>query len=120
MDTVRLVRLAYLIENSIPPKAHPDLTFNMLDFWTDLGECGTSACIAGWATAAFGEEGEDQDNLDTPRVARERLGLSMEQADKLFYPKWLSDRTNTEAAQVLRTLAETGQVLWPYRGPEWM
>lgn len=46
-----------------------------------LNECGTTGCIAGW-TAALAGAGDD---VDIERAAREALGLTWRQADRLFF-----------------------------------
>lgn len=53
-----------------------------------LQSCGTAACIAGWAASLadpFGKKVETQHLEDT---ARQWLGLSLRQADRLFYGEW--------------------------------
>lgn len=100
-------------------------------FAKDENVCGTSCCIAGWATVYFDpyttrrmarglklEEIKEPKgySLDAEKRGRLALGLTEEQAEALFYGDPFepddSRLTNTVAAQVLRHLAETGEVDW--------
>ena len=78
---------------------HPDW-FDM-EYWlgdTKTSSCGTTGCIAGWAVSISRGKSVSQyyeDNLKSsiglyPR-ARDAVGLTEQQADKLFYyPNWPS------------------------------
>lgn len=77
-------------------------------------DCGTAACICGWANVVFGEA--ETDDMD---AARNLLGLDYEAGHDLFMPEvWMSDDTHAwsatpaDAAQVLTHLIETGEVDW--------
>lgn len=84
----------------------------------ESGECGTAACIAGWARAKFRYAGcswaQDLDPL-----AADLFGLGEADAAALFYPvgAFNADRdyyaaTPDEAAIVLDHLIQTGRVDW--------
>ena len=75
-----------------------------------LNECGTAACIGGWAAYLF-----------TPRRrwahehAGRALGLDNDQAEELFEPDGLHDRARYSRARAVATLTrllETGTVDW--------
>lgn len=103
MNKKRILALADLIEAN-------EGDFDMSN-WTH--SCGTPACIGGWAA---------WEALDRPSVlpsifphgrASSWLDISDEQGDALFIPDiWLSAVTASQAATVLRHLAETGEVDW--------
>lgn len=71
--------------------------------------CGTTACIAGWAreilTPALAKAG-----VHPKPIATDRFGLALWQADSLFYRG--EEPTNCQAAATLYHLAETGKVDW--------
>ena len=70
--------------------------------------CGTTGCIAGWAIMTQGYS--DRDFMDTNEViakAREILGLSSKQANRLFYDFSLNKQ---DAIFALRHFAETGEL----------
>jgi hypothetical protein len=113
LNLTRLVQLAYMIENSIAPKAHPTLKFDMMTYWGIGMECGTAACIAGWAVATFRkDQPQTSMQIDVKKDARDILGLDPFEAHQLFVPPYLSRRTAADAVQVLRNLAITGKVEW--------
>ena len=81
--------------------------FSMENYWFD---CGTPACISGWADELFGD-------------SRTSLGITGGQAHQLFEPRnYYADFrrqpgqeghiTARHAAAVLRNLVETGVVDW--------
>ena len=79
--------------------------------------CGTSHCIAGWATWLFAEG--DARLAESPEMAQELLGLTNDQADNLFYPpawqlagKFWEEITAPHAAKVIDHLISTGEVDW--------
>lgn len=89
-----------------------------------LNVCGTVACIAGWAVAAFNPKLQGF-QIDYEQIAADLLGLRYEQADRLFTPSDNGDDCDPEdedrspyaasakqAAKVVRHLAETGEVDW--------
>lgn len=94
-------------------------TFNMAFY---MNSCETAGCIAGWAAHLFGKK-SDKPIYDHADVAAKVLGLDWNEhgeftestPHKLFYPTLCSHNQYTpqEAAQVLRELAETGEVNWP-------
>lgn len=81
-------------------------------------DCGTPACIAGWATwLDLGKPVVMKDN-DILFNARDYLDISSGMAWQLFIPEdlpndlALDDVTQKQAAKVLRHLAATGTVDW--------
>lgn len=149
MNTERLLKLADLLDAhaELEEETQVELGFNM-GVWGAKGHvdkgghpCGTAACIAGWAAAYFGYTGRAE-KLDARRAGglgdhfafgavqgmAPVLGLSNEQASRLFVPdqvrleggdhvlsvnEFLSI-TPSEAAVTLRNLAETGEVDWSH------
>lgn len=78
-------------------------------------DCGTAACIGGWAEAVAAAERED----GSIPIAEHYLDLSNDQADALFYPNVaplglysMSQLKITHAVKVLDHLIETGEVDW--------
>ena len=114
------------VADAIEQHSIPDLGFNM-SHWFDKAtpdvpdlsghECGTIACIAGWASRVSGDQSENPDH--TYEVAADFLGLGALTANNLFMPtngfvslhQWNSI-TPAHAVAVLRHLAETGEVDW--------
>lgn len=103
-----------------------ELGFNMASFVgvgeTDLSghNCGTTACIGGWAAALATGDIHAGDDMSAAEIAR-WLGLTYHEAGALFYA-W--DRHDTvafeeiqpeRAVAVLRNLAATGEVDWNVR-----
>lgn len=84
-------------------------------------DCGTTACIAGWAVALF----TYSDVADGMGVASTLLGLPIDVAEPLFYAgmdldtdrggEW--DATPAQAADVLTHLLATGEVDWAVAKP---
>lgn len=125
MNTNRILKLADLIE-----AGDDKLGFNMETYGSASGayedrsghNCGTVACIGGWAVAAFGAYGKGEDvslsrvihTYDVPESARNLLGLEADTAARLFLAGGISssDVTPAVAARCLRNLAETGEVDW--------
>lgn len=130
-------RLLYLRDflRNLPPER-----FNMRSWWSAVtggglklygtrpeeftAECGTAACVAGWTVSVFrprsplnefrGDWVED--------VAGLILGLSSDEADKLFFPPdFFSERTDewtpAQAADVIDHLLATGKVDWSVAQP---
>lgn len=117
MNTENILRLADEIEQ----RGLNNLGFNMKHFYSaGDSECGTTACIAGWAVLLEGRT--HPMNLSTfgcINTAARWLGLDPELAKNLFCPGYTRDEdhcgwnaTPKQAAQVLRHLAETGEVNW--------
>lgn len=117
------------VADAIEQHSIPELGFNMYDYVCDAevldrrglsdmsgSGCGTTACIAGWAKAiALGRT--PQNYFGVHEDAQHWLGLSLEQADTLFYGLGrgiisLPDISSAHAVSVLRHLAETGEVDW--------
>lgn len=71
-----------------------------------LHDCGTAACIAGWAAVYATSDGHISIR------AAEALGLTNEQAMRLFEPPNLN-RSRSEAVQVLEHFRDTGEITWP-------
>lgn len=132
MNKKRLLHLANLIE-AAPHDLARDVDGNGFDMsvWNMDHNCGTTACIAGWAVLTFGAELSSAQS--TAEYARALLGLSRDVAAELFMPVHPDndDRedhddpefvqldydtiTPSMAAAQLRNVAETGQVdprLW--------
>ena len=87
-------------------------TYNQSIFCLD---CGTPCCIAGH-TVAMKSEGNLVDmKYEIWSKAREILGLSFEQSQKLFRPCIPTNPTLRDALKTLRHLRDTGEVRWPER-----
>jgi len=102
---------------------HPDLGFNMSahhirtsEFWTDQSghNCGTVACICGWANHLIGSQDPTDD-----AAAAEFLGLSEDNMLELFYPgsiralnSLVYDATPAQAVRVLEILRDEGIIDW--------
>lgn len=88
------------------------------DFSVDVeGDCGTAACICGWAVTKFALAC----TLDDDEAAGEELGLTRDESYALFIPA--IDRTAVTPAQashVIDHLLKTGEVDWSVaaRGPQ--
>ena len=81
-------------------------------------DCGTTACIAGWAVALDGLNPLKVYNV--AKRARKLLGLTDNQAAELFSGSVISKAhgpTSQDAALVLYNLAETGKVDWNVAQP---
>jgi hypothetical protein len=118
VNVERILALADLIEKQPHTKIEDDSGFNMDRYRHD---CGTPACIAGWAASV--ESGNIGGYIPgagyTWATAQNFLGLRETQAQHLFAPygadfdlyDWV-DITPKMAATTLRNLAETGEVNW--------
>lgn len=129
MNKQNILRLADALDNVELAKSH-NIGFNMATFVSTFDidrtehDCGTVACIAGWAVAMFGHNGKPRasplsamklNNFPTPEEhATRTLGLSYVTAQSLFYPgnPRYHQITPKVAAATLRHLAETGVVDW--------
>ena len=111
------------VADAIEKHSIPDLGFNMAGFhaegWEDLSQhnCGTTACIGGYATILLNGGGEYR-TIPDGKIA-DWLGVPIETAEALFYatgvdygPQWFEKVTPSQAVSVLRHLAETGEVDW--------
>jgi hypothetical protein len=87
------------VADAIEKHTVPDLGFNMGAFMSsdhlevDLSghDCGTTACIAGWAAIVLNKDGSPNSTatipagwIDAEAIAKEALDLSDEQAQDLF------------------------------------
>jgi hypothetical protein len=88
-----------------------------------IQDCGTVACIAGWAVVAFHSAEELRDvNFDLAAIAANDLGLSSYRAMEIFTPGSaphvvecdlpVYHATPKQAAKLLRHLAATGEIDW--------
>lgn len=117
MNRERLLSLADAIEQRFLPLGFDmssycnDYVLTVKDVPTLPTACGTTACVAGWAVALFGDPGfKIAGGSEIWDVARELLGLSPSQADWLFlgvfaYPKELNRISDAEAVAACRQLA---------------
>lgn len=80
--------------------------FNMGSYTHD---CGTPSCMAGWAIA-LKEERDYVDHLNAFHKACNYFGVSEDDGHKLFLAYNYDDKRT--CVQVLRNLAETGNVDW--------
>lgn len=109
MNKEKVLELADIIE-----QGHEGMRFDMEHFWVH-NECGTAACIAGWAVFAFHDRQASEINPDdVPYIASEVLELNNRERDLLFfggaYP--MSVIKKEHAVAVLRRFAETGEIAW--------
>jgi hypothetical protein len=122
MNKENILKVADAIENASLAKKQ-GIGFNMINFFSEDrydqtgNECGTTACIAGWAVAMeVGKEIQNMTNLDIKTKARRILGLTDSEASDLFYAhdslRFIGNITAEEAVTVLRHFAKTGHVDW--------
>lgn len=120
MNRERLSELADAIE-----AGREDLDFNMVD-WID--DCGTTACIAGWACAVFAPKDWEQMTAPHytglyPRAASDRGVIADVAAEELGFANYLEARplfnptnhlaaSRNQAVRVLRHAANTGTIDW--------
>lgn len=95
--------------------------FTMQTYFIDT-PCKTAGCIAGTAIAKFmpiSLQPENRENLDYIGTAAILLGLSPTQAIELFIPSAVPWQrvSPSQAADVIRHLAKTGQVDWTQHFP---
>lgn len=114
MNKERILALADYLETKVPPSG-----FNMGQWLSRRGECGTVACVAGWCVVANGLDMK-LSFLPVFDEARDWLELDQAMAYKLFLPQGIpnAEASKEAAIAVLRELAETGSVNWPY-DPDW-
>lgn len=86
--------------------------------------CHTFACLAGWAVLLYGDDRLGEPYQTVYIYGQELLGLTDQQARRLFQPKpfnrpgepeiscHYNDITAAYAARVLRQFAHTGEVNW--------
>ena len=77
--------------------------------------CGTAACIGGWAGAIFHPHNREAAE-DMWTIGEELLGLDYDRTNELFMPTGFSHEpfTQAHAVQTLRQLARTGEVNWDH------
>jgi hypothetical protein len=129
MNKERLIQLAEVLESPAAEKH-----FDMKEWiehtgYHDLPEgitiaevmidCGTVACIAGWATVLARPNEPYSAIIDEFSLAAEYLDLEYFIAKSLFTPSCTTDEGTQaydadpkQAAKVVRHLAETGEVDW--------
>lgn len=78
-------------------------------------QCGSVACIGGWAQHLWVPDAHPADAIDY-EVAN-ALGISIMQAAQLFFPDISDYRavTPAQAAAVIRNLIATGEVDWNFK-----
>ena len=110
------------LEAGAPHTKH-NLTFNMAQFAGPRANCGTVCCIAG-ATAQFnGLETESDNAAGQCFEIGDMIGLTREQANKLFFADGfgrnylLEDIPVEVAAETLRNFMKTGEIVWPEELP---
>lgn len=94
---------------------------SQLSDWSG-NECGTTACVAGWAIHVLAPErlGDAKYGVGYGVVAQELLGLDVRQKQQLFcaganpngFRKGDRKHSTCTVAAVLKNLAETGVVDW--------
>jgi hypothetical protein len=120
-----ILKVAQAIEDAARPEAEPEIGFNMtmyVDRYAVSGSdrtghnCGTTACIAGWAWHIAKGRVPDEGSYYVREEGAEFLGLEVGSRTErdLFCPIDVPDHalTPARAAAVLRHLAETGKVDW--------
>lgn len=117
MNIERILQLADFIEKLSPERFDISLWIKAPDrFLTNqqlIHDCGTCACIGGWAQMLFNDPYED--SISHSQHAFELLGLTELQADKLFCPPNYSEPSlypQDRVVRTLRRLAKTGEILW--------
>ncbi len=98
-------------------KAHPEQHFQAS--WGEGNECGTTACIAGWAAFLTGKAHYEVDSqggmslltengfMDFDEISAKLLELNQETADKLFFYY-----NNEGALKALEHIAAGEEVPW--------
>ena len=134
MDEQRISQLADLVDQLHEPGFNMRAWLNVpsppvtrvIDDARELGgdeaairfaqDCRTIACIAGWTVIAFGDRGDLEDPASIRANARRLLDMDDDQAEALFWPQnsAMELATPQDCAAVLRHLAQTGQVCWPF------
>lgn len=121
MNKERILAVADKIEK-LPHKRDDNIlshenveSFSMISYTTN---CGSPQCIAGWVNHLYGKfppEEMAKCDFDHLHKAAELLDINEQQAWELFHPNgtWRFI-TQTQAAQTLRDLAETGSVIWEH------
>jgi hypothetical protein len=88
------------------------------DFTRARGECGSPACIGGWARVLFGKYG------DVTSVVHGAFDLSWSVASSITYPDAIMadgrcafKASPAQAADMITHLLRTGEVDWSQAGP---
>lgn len=117
LHTERLLELEALLRSD-RARDHFYMAYHFLDggkdtgteFPRDMRDCGTTACIAGWAAIHFGLKAANIYEV------REHLGISFDMAHALMLSPGangaISCRDPLIAADVIHHLIETGAVNW--------
>jgi hypothetical protein len=124
MNKTKILAVADAIESH----SIPDLGFNMATYCTQNDRpdhdrsghnCGTTACIGGWAIATEKSKDALLEMTYGPAIfdlARKILELDTELGKKLMI-YYTGSPTSVQAANCLRHLAETGEVDWDRFAP---
>lgn len=94
----------------------PDRQFDITDYVQEK-DCGTVACVAGWANILF--KSRDQQSVT---AARKRLDLTADQSSKLFYPRGFMDgvQSRTDAIAAIQSMLDSPDddalPVWPETG----
>jgi len=96
-------------------EAHPE-HFDMSVWTPEESQCGTAQCIAGWVVSLFCteedyvyDEGPTNGStvLDVEVIAREKLGMTIWEAERLFLGKWSYKHIHAEAREAVNYLRKT-------------
>lgn len=92
---------------------HTDIHRSVFDPKEVVNECGTAACIGGWAFALFMSE-VFVDNENFIDQLASLMALTVEEAGELFMPDGhhAGIQTREDAIRTLDHLLETGEVVW--------
>lgn len=121
MNKEALLTVADVIENQSLNSVKFDMCYFNSDAAASVREpdCGTTACIAGYALAYYDPKFYKRVGLGETTGhsrAQELLGLSEAESDDLFYAfganQDLADITAERAVAVLRSAVETGRIDW--------
>lgn len=115
--------LASLPDERVDMRYYASLGSRLADSVSDVREitreCGTAACIAGWATTLFRPS---RLTLYVPRAAAPMLGLTGSQEDELFFPHqyWVKGRyTRSDAIAAIQSMLDSPDddalPVWPER-----
>lgn len=128
METTVMVNAQNILKvaDAIEQHTIADLGFNMV-MWRQFARddapdmsghnCGTTACVAGWACAVLLNDLEAVDALGMTEMGRDFFGLDHDQSFELFIAQGraesdMADVPQDQAIRTLRHLAATGEVDW--------
>ncbi len=98
---------------SMHPERHCQDTFFSHSDSNPITDCGTTACVAGWTVAMLGMTSDDifaaSPYVSTSCIARDALGLSDEEADKLFFGTLSEEDPEAAALAMLDEFIEKGK-----------